>query len=362
MENWGLLLYGSDTLLYDQKNPDFEAKWWVLNVVAHEVAHQWFGNLVTMAWWDQIWLNEGFAVYLSHVGSEAVDPDMNSWAWLVAIRMLPVMKEDSTEASYALSDSVTSRRDIGRKFGNITYSKGGSFIRMIEAILGFSTLMKGLSSYLSDLEFSSAQEEDLFLHLEAAGLEDGSWPQEGARSSFTESMQGWTNQAGYPLVTVERGGDKRSLILSQAWYTDNPRDTQQSWDIPINLVLIGEENTDWNDITPTTWLSEDSTVIALDQDITNTPYILNKKATGYFRINYDPENWLLLANTLQTDHTAIHPLNRAQIICDVISLVKTGHVTQEIHDKIMEYIPLETDFAPTYVVEECQHKTGHSLQ
>ena len=124
MENWGLILYSRDTLLYDQETPNVEKKWQVLNVVAHEVAHQWFGNLVTMNWWDQIWLNEGFATYLSMLGSDAIDPDINTWGRMVTLRMFNVMLLDSTEASYALSDSVTSRQDIHRKFGAITYGKG----------------------------------------------------------------------------------------------------------------------------------------------------------------------------------------------------------------------------------------------
>jgi len=203
MENWGLMLFGKDALLYDQTNPDVEKKWRVLNVVAHELAHQWFGNLVTMNWWDQTWLNEGFATFVSFLGSEAVDPEINSWDRLVTRTMFRVMKDDSRNTTWAMSDDVTSRQDIGRKFGSITYSKGASVIRMMEAIMGYPTFIKGLSYYLSDLQYSNSFEEDLFSHLEAAGLEDGSWPQDEL-NSFTETMKSWTNQAGYPLVTVKK--------------------------------------------------------------------------------------------------------------------------------------------------------------
>ena len=86
--------------------------------------------------------------------------------------------------------------------------------------------------------------------------------------------------------------------------------------------------------------------------------ILNKKATGYYRVNYDRQNWLLIADTLMTNHQAIHPLNRAQIICDVIDLSKTGHVTQEIHDAVMEYIDMEKDFAPLNALRECSQESS----
>merc|ERR1711892_954315 len=184
---------------------------------------------------------------------------------------------------------------------------------MMEQILGFPTLVKGLSSYLAELQFSNSVEEDLFFHLEVAGLEDGTWPQ-GSLDSFDETMKTWTNQAGFPLVDVHKVLDEETgqpaLKLTQSWYTDVPMDT-------------------------------------------SSPIILNKKAMGYFRINYEVENWLRIATTLMTDRHAIHPLNRAQIICDVIALTRTGHVTMEIHDAVMEYIDMETDFAPLNAAKEC---------
>merc|ERR1719369_705800 len=350
MENWGLTLFDKETLLYDQANPDVEKKWRVLSVVAHELAHQWFGNLVTMDWWDQTWLNEGFASYISYLGAEAIDPEMHSWERMICENMLEVLKEDSTNTSWAMSDPVTSPRDIGRKFGSITYSKGASVIRMMEAILGFPTFIKGLSSYLADLGFSNAQEEDLFFHLETAGLEDGAWPQ-GDEVSFVETMKSWTNQPGYPLVTVRMTAE--DLVLSQSWYRDGFDDsTDQVWDIPINFVTIGNVDPDWDDTAPSHWLSGISTTISLTADFSG-PIVLNKKATGYYRVNYDEDNWIQLAQTLINDHQAIHPLNRAQIICDVISLARSGHLSQEIKNKVMEYIDQETDLGPLNAVKEC---------
>ena len=226
---------------------------------------------------------------------------------------------------------------------------------MMEGILGYSTMIKGLSSYLKDFFLSNTVEEDLFLHLEEAGLQDGTWSQLGLEKSFEEVMKGWTNQAGYPIVSVEKGWaqDVDVLILTQTWYTDTPSEDTQLWDIPINAFIPGWLEDDWDDTSPQAWLSEETTVLPMPEAFTSVPIILNKKATGYYRVNYERENWLLIANTLMTDHHVIHPLNRAQIICDVITLSRTGHVTQEIHDAVMEYIDMETDFAPLNAVKEC---------
>jgi len=357
MENWGLILYSFSTLLYDEGNPDVERKWRVLEVVAHELAHQWFGNLVTMDWWDQTWLNEGFASYVSHLGADAIDPDMNSWGRLLTHRTFQVMKDDSSEQSWAMSDAVQSRGDIHRKFGSITYSKGASVIRMMESILTMDTFIKGMSSYLAALQYGNAVEEDLFLHLEAAGLEDGQWPGTYVNApSFEDSMKTWTNQAGYPLVTVEKEliEGKPYYKLRQSWYRDNfDNSTDKLWDIPINAVAVEDPTSNWDDTRPTTWLTDETLTIPSPSLGYSGPIVLNKKGTGYYRINYDEENWLLLAETLMTDHHAIHPLNRAQLVCDAITLARTGQLSVTVKDLVLAYMEKEDEFAPRNALKEC---------
>ena len=236
---------------------------------------------------------------------------------------------------------------------------------MMESILGYYTFVRGLSSYLAELQFGNSVEEDLFFHLEAAGLHDGTWPSSNTfTDSFEETMKTWTNQAGYPLVTVEKEmvDGHPFYKLTQSWYRDGVEDsTDQLWDIPITAKIVGDPTDDWEDTSPLTWLAGVTLTIPPTSYVYTGPLILNKKAMGYYRVNYDEENWSLIAKKLMTDHEAIHPLNRAQIICDVISLAKTGHVSEKIKDDIMEYIDMETDFTPLYAVKECseERKEGH---
>jgi len=351
MENWGLILYSVDSLLYDASTPDEEKKWRVAEVVAHEIAHQWFGNLVTLAWWDQTWLNEGFATYVSHMGAYSLGPEYHSWGRMVVHRMFRVMMDDSKDDSWPMTGPPRDGGDVGEKFGSITYHKGASVIRMMEGILGKETLYAGLASYLYDLQYSNAVEEDLFGNLEIAGLSSGSWPQ-GDRLFFTQTMQTWTNQIGYPLVSVDVTDGV--MAISQSWYRDDhPDSTEQLWDIPITWVELGDNtpDTEWEDVTPMTWLSGESK--AVDLSSVGFPVILNKQAFGYFRVNYNFENWMKIAEVLATNHEIIPPLNRAQIICDLISLSRTEHVSESLKDSVLSYQDQETHFTPLYALKQC---------
>jgi len=352
MENWGLILYEFDYLLYDQEHPDEEKRWNVIETVAHELSHQWFGNLVTMKWWDQLWLNEGFATYVSHVVVEGLDSSLNSWDRFVADRMMFVMMGDSTAASWAVSNPVVSNDDINRKFGSFSYYKGGALIRMMESFLGVDTLVKGLSSYLNNMAFMNAVEEDLFTHLEAAGLIDGKWPQQGVED-FTETMKTWTQQAGLPLVTVRKVSENGKTVIeaAQTWYKDGVvGSTDQLWDIPLTWVDLADENIDWDNTTPDAWLTDTDIEIDAAED---TIPLLNKKAVGYYRVNYSPDIWASIADILNTNHKAIHPLNRAQIICDVISLEAQGYLEADTMDNVLQYFENEDAVAPMRAYNRC---------
>ena len=302
----GLILY----LLYDASEPDPEndRKFAVLSTMAHELAHQWYGDLVTMYFWDQTWLNEGFATYVEHTVSNLVDPEINAWDRFVAEVMLHVMKIDSKPDTWSLSGPVTSIADVHRKFGLITYYKGASVIRMMESFLGLETLNKGLNSYLNDMAFGNSQEDDLFIHLEAAALEDGSWPQEGV-SDFSSVMKTWTRQAGLPLVNVTRMGDG-SAMISQTWYRDEVIEGagDQIWSIPVTMTDGEAASQDWENTTPDFWLTEASIEVNLPS-ASSVP-ILNKKASGFYRVTYDLDTWRAIGAILSRDHLSIHPYNR----------------------------------------------------
>ena len=231
---------------------------------------------MTLDWWDEMWLNEGFATYVSHVVADIVDPSIHSWDRFVAYKLFHVMKIDSRPSSWALSGPVTSTWDIDRKFGDISYYKGGAIVRMMESFLGVETLNKGLHRYLLDLSYQNSVEEDLFLHLEAAGLEDGAWPQAGVED-LTSVMKSWTQQAGLPLVTVTRRSEEM-LEISQSWYRNSDTSsTEQTWTIPLTMTDLSSLSPDWDQTSPDLWLEDTRTEVKVDPGYIP---LMNKKAVG----------------------------------------------------------------------------------
>jgi len=359
MENWGLILFDPRTIMLDADAND-DTKWTVLSVVAHELAHQWFGNLVTLNWWSQTWLNEGFAVFVSYLATDHVDPDIHSWARMYVRETQRVMMYDeNTSMHWAMTDDVTDRNDIERKFGSFTYQKGGSVIRMMEQILSRETFTKGLTSYLTSFSYSSTTEDDLFFHLEEAAIADGKWPQtNGPEFSLAEVLKSWTNQAGLPVIHAMKSGDEEnpSLYFNQSWLVSNEAVSEErKWDVPLTFTTVEEEpQPGWEIGLPQAWISHDQSEVTVPfQSEENIPFVVNIQGAGYYRVNYDDTNWQAIAQVLRLKRYIIHPMNRAQIICDVVALAETGHVSMVVRDDVLSYIDMETDYAPLLAYGRC---------
>merc|ERR1719450_295687 len=259
-----------------------------------------------------------------------------------------------------MSDNTTDRTDIDRKFGMFTYQKGGSVIRMMESILTRPTFTKGITSYLNALAYNAAVEEDLFFHLEAAGLEDGTWPPSDSTitQSFDTAMKTWTNQAGLPVVTFTRSAaNPLAWTARQEWLLSNEEPSEERrWVIPITSTIVGE-GADWENTKPWTFIDSDQNEIEFEFSASgveaSSPVVFNVQGTGYYRVNYDEDSWIGIADALKLNKDLIHPLNRAQLICDVVALTETGHVKPEIKDNLLSYIDDETEFGPLYAFEQC---------
>ena len=227
MENWGAVTYRETAILVDPEQSSEATRQRVAVVVAHELAHQWFGNLVTMEWWTHLWLNEGFASWIEYLAVDHLFPEWQIWTQFVYSDLSRALDLDGLENTHPIEVEVKDPNEISEIFDAISYSKGSSIIRMLAAYLGEDTFRRGLHDYLKRHQYSNATTEDLWQALgEASG------------KPVKEMMDTWTKQGGYPVLSVEEKDG--SLILSQSRFflSGIPRkekDTAQ-WSVPVGVA------------------------------------------------------------------------------------------------------------------------------
>ncbi|XP_039579473.1 aminopeptidase N isoform X2 [Passer montanus] len=342
MENWGLVTYRENSLLFDANYSSIGNKERVVTVIAHELAHQWFGNLVTLRWWNDLWLNEGFASYVEYLGADSAEPDWNIKDLMVLNELHTVMATDALASSHPLSfreDEINTPAQISEVFDTIAYSKGASVLRMLSSFLSEDIFKEGLQSYLHTFSYSNTIYTDLWVHLQQAVDKNGVQ----LPDTISNIMDRWTLQMGFPLVTV----DTRSGTISQAHFlldptspVDRPSVFNYTWIVPITWMTgSGRGNS-------TYWLTQ---VTATNGNFSlNTPdwLLLNLNVTGYFRVNYNQENWDQLLKQLDTNHTVFPLINRAQIIDDAFNLARAKYVNVTLALDTTRFLSQETEYMP----------------
>ncbi|XP_025079132.1 aminopeptidase Ey-like [Pomacea canaliculata] len=353
MENWGLITYRETALLYTPGVTSESYKQYVTDVIAHELAHQWFGNLVTLAWWDDLWLNEGFASYVEYIGMDFIDKN-NSWkVWeqFATDVIQSVFVMDQLTTSHPLYVPVATVSEMEQYFDSISYEKGASVIRMIKFCLGEGTFQRGLQRYLRDHAYANANHTDLWRAWDEQARQDGQ------QINVAAIMDTWTLQMGFPVIrlTVSANGkvtatQKRFLINPAA---KDPGRFQSPfnyrWHVPITITTskmanfnVTEEDVLW--LTPNDDTKELNTSIPT---LSSNDWILgNIHQYGYYRVNYDTRNWEALIRQLQKDHQLIPPINRAQIIDDAWNLASAGETDIAVALGTLDYLDTETDYVP----------------
>ncbi|XP_077419547.1 aminopeptidase Ey-like [Vanacampus margaritifer] len=341
MENWGLITYRESALLY---NPDVSSNWdkeWVASVIAHELAHMWFGNLVTTRWWNDLWLNEGFATYVSYLGADYAEPLWNIKDLMVLNDVMNVMGEDAVPSSHPLSseeEDVMTPADVNALFDTITYSKGAAVLRMLSEFITEAAFSEGLHTYLEEFKYNNTVYRDLWRHLQTAVDEAGlSLPH-----SVEVIMNRWILQMGFPVVTV----DTRTGNISQKHFLLDPESPvarrsqfNYEWYVPITWTKSGggvkrhwlldkEESKPDMALGPDEWL------------------VANINMTGYYRVNYDRQNWERLLAKLNSQHQDIPLINRAQIIDDAFNLARAEMVSITLALRTTEFLQNEVEYMP----------------
>ncbi|XP_014675061.1 PREDICTED: aminopeptidase N-like [Priapulus caudatus] len=348
MENWGLIIYRETSFLYDPLVSSESNKKRVCTVVAHEIAHQWFGNLVSPAWWDDLWLNEGFASYVEYLGQDHYEPTWKMMDQFLLDALQAVMRLDALGSSHPIYLPVHHPDEINEIFDSVTYDKGASIIRMMNFFLGEDTFHAGLKEYLRYHSYGNARTIDLWNFLSAQAKADGK------NIDVATVMDTWTLQMGFPMVTVTRGyGSRKSISLTQQHFLVDPNTTVSTkyenkfnyiWQVPFTIADASTLPSYWAN-PAIVWLTSPSQ--ALVHSVADKDWVIgNLDVYGYYRVNYDVRNWRLLIDQLRRDHTVIPVKNRAQLLDDIFNIARAGHVNEELALNATEYLANEREYLP----------------
>lgn len=327
MENWGLVTYFSAYLLFDETESSLKAKKEIAYTVAHELAHQWFGNLVTMEWWNDLWLNEGFATWVGWLAVDHLFPQWNIWAEFVTEDLQYALGLDSLICSHPIEVPVKKASEISQIFDAISYSKGASVIRMLVFYLGEDIFKNGMRAYLKTHRYSNAKTTDLWKSLS-----------DSSGKSVADVMSAWTLNVGYPVVSVEVKEDEvgSSIIkLTQNRFLASGErlDNDSLWSIPVRIMH--------NNLDEQLMSSKDSFIKINHSSELN--YIkLNFEQVGFYRVNY-PKIWLdKLGIALESGHFGVS--DRVGIISDLFALNTCGQVSLSSVLDFLKYYKDESDY------------------
>jgi aminopeptidase 2 len=304
MENWGLVTYRVVDLLIDEKNSGASTKQRVAETVQHELAHQWFGNLVTMDFWEGLWLNEGFATWMSWYSCNVFYPDWKVWEGYVTDTLASALSLDSLRSSHPIEVPIKRADEINQIFDAISYSKGSSVIRMISKYLGEETFMEGIRRYLKKHAYGNTKTDDLWAALTDASGKD-----------VEKVMDIWTKKVGFPVVTVTENADSVHLKQNRYLRTGDVKPEEDETLYPIFLALRSKEG-----------VNDDLTLFdrEIDLKLENKDFFkLNADHSGFYRTSYTPERLQKLGLAAKDGLLTVE--DRAGMIADAGSLAASGY-------------------------------------
>ncbi|HEY3989795.1 MAG TPA: M1 family metallopeptidase [Acidobacteriaceae bacterium] len=302
MENFGAITYRESDMLVDEKNAPVEAKAEVASVVAHEMAHQWFGDMVTMNWWNNIWLNEGFATWMSNKPLEAWKPEWHMDEQ-VAGELNGAMNLDAQRVTRTIRAEANTPDEINEMFDGITYEKGASILHMVESYLGEETFRQGVHNYLKAHIYANATAEDF-------------WNAQTATSHkpVDKIMASFIAEPGVPLLTFGKVGNGEVPVMQSRFFL-NPKNAPESassqvWTVPVCFKTEGTKR--------------DCELLASKEGTLKVPnapiFYADGGGAGYYRSSYTPEDYAALLSRV----TTLTPVERINVVGDELALMRAG--------------------------------------
>ncbi|CCE79899.1 Piso0_002991 [Millerozyma farinosa CBS 7064] len=341
MENWGLITYRSTALLYSETKSDPAYKRKVAYVVAHEIAHQWFGNLVTMKWWDELWLNEGFATWVGFTAVDYLFPEWDIFGSFVSDSLQQALNLDGLRNSHPIEVPVVDALDIDQVFDAISYLKGASTILMLSNYLGTDIFLKGVARYLQRNKFSNAASADLWNAIGEVS---------GKPVSFI--MDSWIKRIGFPVIKVDADPSNETLKLTQSRFLNEGKvfeeENTTKWWVPLN-ISTGPGSKDVLHLNYEG--TEDATGV---KTIQKFPYInkffkLNKDSRGVYRVDYSKD---IMETNILPYITKLSSTDKVGLLADVasISISGTGHSTTSTFLQIVDKLAKSGALGDNYIV------------
>ncbi|XP_052786340.1 glutamyl aminopeptidase-like [Mya arenaria] len=346
MENWGLVIYRETALLYDPDVSSSSNKYMVTLIVAHEIAHTWFGNMVTMKWWSDLWLNEGFASTLMYFAMDHEFPEWNVLEIVVVEDMFPVMVKDALVTSHPVSPNIEHPDEIAESFDQISYNKGMAILRMLETFLGKEGFRLGLQMYVRKYKFDNADQTELW-HTFSQAM--------NYTVNISSIMDTWTRQMGYPVIHVRRQ-DGFYILEQERFLMDTPtaEDTPSYdseygylWRVPFTYKFEGD--TDHKLI----WLNMGPGKVPIPEENSSGWILGNLDYGGFYRVNYELDMWGQLGRQLNEEHSVFSLANRAGLIGDAFNLARASRVDYGLAFNMTTYLAHEDNYVPWKAFLDC---------
>ncbi|XP_076074224.1 glutamyl aminopeptidase-like [Mytilus galloprovincialis] len=340
MEHWGLITYREVNMLYDPNEASSANLQRVAVVIAHEISHQWFGNIVTMDWWDDLWLNEGFASFIEYIGADSFRPSWDMMEQFTTEDALPVMTTDSKVSSHPIIVNVQNPNQINEVFDSISYSKGSSVIRMLESVMGRERFFEGVGKYLKGFEWSNAKTDDLWAKL--GNVEPN--------LTVKAMMDTWTRQMGFPYInititstgskTTVKAVQKRFLADINTIYDENESDYRYRWYVFLDYVTSdGHSGNVWMN-------REDEKTFDVPANLTNGWIKFNVNQTGFYRVLYPDNIWKSIANQLEMNPSIMRDVEKSGLINDAFNLARGGYLSYDLALGLTRFLNKERGHLP----------------
>jgi len=323
MENLGAITFRETALLVDRQTATHAEQERIADVVAHENAHMWFGDLVTMSWWNGLWLNEAFATFMEMLAVDTWKPEWQRWTAFGVSRAV-AMSVDGLQSTRPIEYPVIAPKDADAMFDVLTYEKGASVLRMLEQYIGPDVFREGVREYLRTHAYGNADTIDLWAALGHA-----------AKQPVPDVMNGWIFKPGYPILVAQQQGDRLSIEQQRFTYlsassSESTAESAQQWQIPIQLKIIMNGHTEVRRVL----LREKRMDLALPSGCESV--VLNEGGHGFYRVQYTPD---LLERLLRLVPNGLAPIERFNLVSDAWASTVAGMMT------LSDYLGLTARFS-----------------